>query len=168
MRFSLSLVSLSLLWLAACGRPEEAQLKAENAAVGSVQGVDTEKAPCSLSYERGADGTLSDLKVEATFVVDYKIPMPGSGLYGVYRWPGSFTLAKNAREGLKLKRSFLGDADVITGKGEPLFWSAGMHDHKFVVKPSLANPQTLSYEAKEKVGGVLTTVELSLNCQFAR
>ncbi len=156
---------LSILGLTACGGATDSSLMAEGSSQ-VFEGIDGEGAPCRLAVQIDANGRPTQLKVEATFVADYKIPMPFSGLYGKYRWPGTFDSLKNAGESFEVKRSLLGDADVVKAEGEPLFWNTGKHAHKLVVKPSLAAPQSLSYDAKEKLAAVVTTVDISLACRF--
>ena len=156
---------LSLIGLIGCGTAPESALKSESAPK-NYQGVDEQGDACQLRVEQDEQGRVLGVQLEGTYIADYKVPMPFSGLYGKYRWPGKFDSQKTARSSFQVKRSIWGDADVIKGEGEPLFWNTGTHMHTLTAKPSLDAAKSISYLAKEKLAGVVTTVEIRMDCRF--
>lgn len=132
-----------------------------------LEGKGYEGKPCTLEVEQKLDGSLKSLKFSEDFKVDYKIPAPGSGLYGVYYWPKTFETGVHlAESSLNVKRSLLGDADVLEGDGKPLFWDAGTLHHKFVFKPSLKAPKKVTYHSVNRVAGVVPFVVIDGECNF--
>ena len=130
-------------------------------------GIGFNGKPCSLEIDRTSDGKVLALRFKEEFKVDYKLPSPGSGLYGVYYWGATFDSNTNIASGhVDVKRSFLGDADVVEGDGKPLFWSVPEHHHKFVVKPSLDAPKSLTYHAVERLLGAVPFVITDGVCNF--
>jgi hypothetical protein len=111
---------------------------------------------------------VDSVTLSGTFTADYQIPAPLSGLYGKYRWDGTLSSEGNMLEsGVSVSRSILRDADVIKGRGKPIFWDTPAHAHKLVVKPSLAAPRTVDYSARQTIAGVVPFVSISLACRFA-
>jgi len=167
---SLSIAGVTLAY--ACGRETPAY---RIAAVAPSTETSTQKfegkayngKPCSLELTQNSDGSLKSLKLTEEFKVDYKIPSPGSGLYGVYYWQETFDTAVNlADSSLKEKRSLLGDADVLEGDGKPLFWDVGPLHHKFVFKPSLKAPKKITYHSVARVAAVVPFVVIDGECNL--
>jgi hypothetical protein len=162
------------VWLAFCasvsfGQSAEPSLASAEDSVSFPflwVGLDDQGERCSFRYDQNTGGGLARVVLEGTFIADYKVPMPFSGLYGKYRWPGTFDSDTNARDSLSVTGTLWGDADVIKGQGQPLFWNTGEHQHKILVKPSLQKPEVVSYEAKERVASVVTTVVISMKCRL--
>ena len=67
---------------------------------------------------------------------------------------------------LTIKRSLLGDADVLEGDGKPLFWDVGPLHHKFVFKPSIKAPKTVTYHSVARVVGVVPYVVIEGECNL--
>lgn len=169
-QLAFSMVGIFLVF--ACGRSApNAELSAAQpdatTTLVKFEGKGYEGKPCILEVEQKLDGSLKSLKFSEDFKVDYKIPAPGSGLYGVYYWPKTFdTDVHLAESSLNVKRSLLGDADVLEGDGRPLFWDAGTLHHKFVFKPSLKAPKKVTYHSVNRVAGVVPFVVIDGECNF--
>jgi hypothetical protein len=170
MLLSLSFAGVTLAY--ACGRETPS---AQVAAVAPITESSTQKLegkaynekPCSLEVTQNPDGSLKNLKFTEEFKVDYKIPAPGSGLYGIYYWQETFDTAVNlADSSLKVKRSLLGDADVLEGDGKPLFWDVGPLHHKFVFKPSLKAPKKITYHSVARIAAVVPFVVIDGECNL--
>jgi hypothetical protein len=132
-------------------------------------GTDSEGAPCSLELVQSSSRQVDSVALAGTFTVDYRIPAPLSGLYGKYRWDGTLSSAVNMLESnVSASRSILRDADVVRGRGKPIFWDTPAHTHKLVVKPSLAAPLSVDYSASQNIAGVVPFESISLACRFAR
>jgi hypothetical protein len=168
----LSFSVLGLLLVFGCGRSApNTELSAAQPSVATTavkfEGKGFENKPCTLEVDQKPDGSLKSLKFSEDFKVDYKMPAPGSGLYGVYYWPKTFDTAVNLVDSsLTVKRSLLGDADVLEGDGKPLFWDAGTLHHKFVFKPSLKAPKKVTYHSVNRVAGVVPFVVIDGECNF--
>ncbi len=142
-------------------------VKAIETAANKIEGVGFQGKPCSLEIDRTSDGKVSALRFKEEFKVDYKLPSPGSGLFGVYYWGATFDSDTNiASRSVEVKRSILGDADIVEGDGKPLFWGVPEHHHKFVIKPSLDAPKSLTYHSVERILGAVPFVVTDGVCTF--
>ena len=134
-----------------------------------TNGIDDERSVCIFGIALDPQGQVSSLELRGTFSVDYKIPTPGSGIYGLQRWQGALTADGNMAEtGPKTHRSFLNDADIVEGRGFPIFWNNEVTDHKLIVKPSLANPSTVRYESTTKILGFIPFTVSTMTCTLGR
>lgn len=167
-----SLTTTGLSLVLACGRQaSHAELsttdQSTDVSVKKHEGKGYEGQPCSLEIEENADGSLKRLKFAGDFKVDYKIPAPGSGLYGVYSWDNTFDTAVHVVDSsLRVKRSLLGDADVLEGDGKPLFWDTGKIHHKLVFKPSLKDPRKVTYHSVNRLVAVVPFVVIDHECEL--
>lgn len=156
----------------ACGKEtDNSSLSAADPAPSLVStklsGTGYNNKPCTLEVERNTDGSLKGLKFSQDFKVDYKIPAPGSGLYGVYYWPNTFDTSVNlADSSLSIERSLLRDADILEGDGQPLFWNVDKLHHKLVFKPSLTSPKKVTYHSVSRLAGVVPFVVIDGECNF--
>lgn len=151
----------------ACGTTPSSENSTASSLESTWYGVDSENAPCSFTLALGPTGTVEVLQLTGTFVSDYKIPTPLSGLYGIYRTPAQLDQDNNMSEKqADLSRSWLRDADVIKGRGKPVLWDQPFHDHKLVIKPHSQKPESVEYSAHQRLAGVLPFVDMSLKCTF--
>lgn len=154
------LVSIGTL-LGACGRVDYSEIR-------SLQGDDRifRGQDCQVSISESQDGSLARITLHGTFTIDYKIPTPGSGFFGKYQWEGNFDSEHHFSRGeLNVRRSWLGDADVIEGRGQPIFWDGSSH-HKIIVKPSLLEPKVVNYQSTERILGTVPVVTISAECEL--
>lgn len=160
-------VMLLTLSLAGCGQALErnaSQPLAAAAGTRVLHGVDDQGASCVLTLTQDAGDQLLALSLKGTFVVDYKIPTPGSGIYGKNRWDGTFDSTVNAAEKFSQSSGWFGGHKVY-GRGKPLFWDVPTVDHYVTLSPSLAQPTSASYHSEQKVAVVIPFVVTDLQCK---
>ena len=155
--------------LVACGqatRDSGSQLAAASATEPqstTLRGSDAEGDACSVTITLGADGAVAGLRLDGKFQVDYKLPTPGSGLYGKYRWAGSFDSHVQIADNFSVSRWF--GAEYLQGKGKPLFWDTPTVDHKVTATPSLARPTEVSYHSSQNLAVLIPFVTTDLSCK---
>jgi len=165
------LLGLSTAFAGGCGPHRESSevSSASSAVVGGervFEGVSFQGKSCTLKMVHDAEGKLKSFELTEEFKVDYKIPTPGSGLYGVYYWPTTLQSEVHLAAGSwAVKPSFLRDAEVVEGKGKALFWDGNRH-HQLVFKPSTASPRSVTYSSAERVLGAIPTVMIEGLCNF--
>ncbi len=134
----------------------------------SFEGVDEHGDRCALELTATDQGELVALHYQGTFTAHYKIPTPGSGLYGDYRWEGEFTMDRNTdASGLKVRKRLLWGGTEIKAHGKPIFWDVPESDHLFVLKGDLESPESLTYQEKAPFPQSLM-VEVKADCQELR
>lgn len=153
-----------------CGtktEPSKTSLRqAVEATSQTLEGIGYNGKTCFLHSMRGDDGKLQQVQFKEDFKVEYKLPAPASGLYGVYYWPANFDTDVQLASGQwSVKRSLLRDADVLEGDGKALFWDGTRH-HKLVFKPSIQAPKSVSYSSVEYLLGLIPFVVLDGLCTF--
>ncbi len=161
----LPVLSLALVACVASPAAESDETESKQAALQptTFQGVDDRGQPCS--YTVGNDARES-LTLHGTYKVDYKIPTPGSGIYGINYWDATFDGAFNFVRPPAQRRAFWGGGDVVEGKGKPLFWDGDDAFHVIVARPSLGNPKEVTYHTTHRIAGVVPMVVIDLACKF--
>jgi hypothetical protein len=120
---------------------------------------------CTVELRLNDNNEVTGAKLSGTYTVDYKIPAPLSGLYGVYNMPGEFDSATNIKSGdLKVGRGWLGGDLALEGSGKPIFWDTPDIHHKLTIKGSLTEPESVYYSSTMKIAGILPFVKIDLNC----
>ena len=154
-----------------CGRDSKqaSAALAQDEAITSVQsyrGSDPLGKECSLQLSFDAANQLLALALTATFKVDYKIPMPLSGLYGIYYWPGEFTTSRNLQPTtMRVDKSWFNQDVVVSGKGKPIFFDVPELTQTVTLKDGLAQPTAVTYASTYRVAGVVPVNQVSLDCQ---
>jgi hypothetical protein len=136
----------------------------DNETTAEWLGKDERGQICSLKLS--ADEGVASLELKGFYKVDYKIPTPGSGLYGVYYWEQTFSPVTHIIGEPRISTSSWRGGVVIEGQGKPLFWDGTDARHKLVIKPSLAHPKEVSYHTTHRVAGVIPMVIIDMKCRF--
>jgi len=167
-----SLIALtSALLIASCGhetktsdiKSASTELKLTNQI--KFVGTNDQGVSCTVDLRLNAKNELTGAMLSGTFTVDYKIPAPASGLYGIYNMPGAFDSAMNIKsDDLKIGRGLLGGDLTLEGNGKPIFWDVPDAHHKVTIKGSLADPQSANYSSTTKIAGILPFVKMELSC----
>ncbi len=159
------LIYLVLLATFGCGSPHEDQSLLNIAP--SLSGTDSLGRPCSFTYEKNTQGLLTQLSLKGTYLVDYKIPAPLSGIYGVQHWPGEFNMGVHTPNSpLAVKKNWLGNSEYVEGEGKPLFFDTPTHHHKITFEGGLGASKVVRYHATQKIGGVIPFITIDLECKL--
>ena len=130
-----------------------------------LHGVDDRGDQCLVELRLDDQSRLVGVNLSGTYTVDYKIPAPISGIYGVQRMPGLFDSKENiAAGGVKISKAWFGGGTVLAGTGKPLFWDVPDASHQVTVNGSLELPTSVVYSSVTKIAGILPFVTIDLNC----
>ena len=130
----------------------------------TLTGKDDRGESCSLKVPAEDGGT--EVALGGQFKVDYKIPAPLSGLYGVYYWNATFATSSNVIGAPSIGKALFFNKIVFEGRGKPLFWDGTDSLHHLEFKPSLTQPSEVTYHATQRIAGILPFVTVDLHCTF--
>jgi len=157
-----------LLGLVACGRGTSwPQSAAATMKAIDYRGTDrVQQEACTLVLEDRGEGLVEFISLEGLFIRDYKVRMPLSSLYGKTPYRTTLSRADNMQASYREENDPAMPADLIIGEGWPLMQNTSKARHTLIFKPSLANPESVTYRSEQRVLGVLRIVTDDLSCTF--